>query len=60
LGGNKVKKIKFVDSKKDNLIQLADMCVGAITRSYKPNTRANHDRWRKMIEGKIADTWEFK
>lgn len=60
LGGGKINKIKFVDSRQDNLIQLADMCVGAIMRSYKQDTRRNHDKWRKMIEGKIADTWDFK
>lgn len=56
----KIKKIKFVDSKTDSLIQLADMCAGAIARNYNPD-RPNSKYWlQKLIEmGKIEDIWNF-
>ena len=38
----------MLDSKKHNLIQLADMVVGAINRSYYPN-KTNHFRWRQAL-----------
>ena len=36
VGEHKIKKFKFIDSQQDSLIQLADMVVGAIARSYTP------------------------
>ena len=39
IGSDKVRKYKLVDSKKDNLIQLADMTVGAIARSFNDNRK---------------------
>lgn len=59
-GPGKIRKFRFVDSKADNLIQLADMCVGAISRSYRPGARDFHDRWRRMLRKRIDDVWEFK
>ncbi len=53
-----IKDVRLKDSKKDSLIQLADMCVGAIARSYR-NDRNNPDRWRKMLGHKIDDVWDF-
>ncbi len=58
IGPGKIAKLRFVDSRQDNLIQLADMVTGAIARSY--SGRANADRWRKMIATKIANVWNFK
>ncbi len=55
----KVANIKFADSHRDNLIQLADMAAGAIARSYRTDARKDADRWRKMLAGKIEDVWEF-
>lgn len=43
-GESKIKNLKFSDSKRDHLIQLADMCVGAIARSYNHKDKADH--WR--------------
>ena len=60
LGDGKVKDIKFVDSRSDNLIQLADMCAGAIARSYKIGTRTQCDRWRRTLRPAIEDVWEFR
>ena len=61
IGEHKIKKFKFSDSRKDNLIQLADMVVGAIARSYS-ETRKDADRWLNMLNqrGKIKNVWNFK
>jgi Protein of unknown function (DUF3800) len=59
LGGGRVKEIRFSDSRSDPLVQLADMCVGAIARSYKEE-RSDRLRWRDMIGSKIDDVWDFK
>lgn len=58
---HKIKKFKFTDSRKDNLIQLADLAVGAITRSYS-DTRKDANRWLDMLKrrGKIKNIWDFK
>jgi Protein of unknown function (DUF3800) len=34
LGRGRVKEIRFSNPKSDPLVQLADMCAGAIARSY--------------------------
>lgn len=39
IGPGKIKKIKFVDSKTDSLIQLADMCAGARTKLQSKSPR---------------------
>ena len=54
----KVKKVTFVDSKGDNLIQLADMVCGAIARGYS-EVRPD-DRWRRMLGRRVDDVWMFK
>jgi hypothetical protein len=61
IGQYKIKKFKFIDSKSDNLIQLADMVVGAIARSYSEN-RKNGNRWLTILKkkGKINNIWDFK
>lgn len=61
IGSNKLCKFKAVDSRKDNLIQLADMTVGAIARSYNEN-RKDNNRWLEMLKlhGKINDIWNFR
>ncbi|XDZ66457.1 DUF3800 domain-containing protein [Alphaproteobacteria bacterium LSUCC0684] len=49
-----VKQIGMRDSKKDNLIQLADMVAGAIARSlYQDNKNSN--RWRNKLKLKKSD-----
>jgi hypothetical protein len=55
---NKIAKVRFADSRRDNLIQLADMCTGAIARSYRTD-RKDARRWRAMLAPKIADIWDF-
>lgn len=56
----KIASVKFAESHRDNLIQLADMVVGAIARSYREGDRNEHDRWRKMLSGKIQNVWDFR
>jgi Protein of unknown function (DUF3800) len=54
-----IKHVKFKNSKNDVLVQLADMCTGAIARSYRPD-RPDHNKWRGMLANKIDDVWEFR
>ena len=42
------------------MIPLADMAVGAISKSYRSDGRKNHKRWRQMPCPKIEDIWNFK
>jgi hypothetical protein len=57
----KVVSVKFADSARDNLIQLADMVVGAIARSYKEGEDpAKSARWREALGRKLVNCWEFK
>lgn len=58
-GAGAIKHVRFADSANDRLIQLADMCAGAIARSYKRD-RSDADRWRDMLAPKIDDVWEFR
>lgn len=56
-----VSSVKFSDSQKDDLIQLAHMVVGAIARSYRTSEeRSKASRWRDMLNKKIHNCWEFK
>lgn len=54
-----VANVRFKDSKSDPLVQLSDMCVGAIARSFRPE-RSDKDRWRNMLKPRIDNIWEFK
>lgn len=52
------KDLKFRDSKKDVLIQLADMVTGAIYRSYnKDKTDSKH--YIEIIRNRIDNIWNF-
>lgn len=44
----RIKKVKMQESKRNNLLQLADYVAGAINRSVS-NKRKNKDKFRKMI-----------
>lgn len=61
IGQHKIKKIQLIDSKKDNLIQLADMVVGAVSRHYSQK-RTDASRWFMILKSKhrIKDIWDFK
>lgn len=56
----KIASVKFAESHRDNLIQLADMVAGAIARSYREGDRNEHDRWRKMLNSKVKNVWNFR
>lgn len=53
-----MKDFQLVDSKANVLIQMADMVAGAIRKSYNPEKP--EQVYRKIIEKKIEDCWEFK
>jgi len=54
-----IKSITMKDSKNDPLVQLADMCVGAVARSFRTD-RPDHNRWRSMLRTKMDDVWRFE
>jgi len=60
LTNHEIAKLKFVDSKRANLIQLADMVVGAIARHYNPNKQDS--TWLDILgKGKrLIEIHEFK
>jgi hypothetical protein len=58
LGAGKVKSIQFSNSTSDRLVQLADMCAGAIARSFN-HERRDRNRWRDMLGPKVEHVWEF-
>ena len=53
-----IKEYGMKNSENDNLIQLADMVVGAIARSYYPS-KSNHDRWRRKLKLKKDEIIEI-
>lgn len=61
ISSESVRKVSLKDSRKDGLIQLADMTAGAIARSYRTD-RADSNRWRSQLQrqGKIENVWEFR
>jgi len=61
LRDGQIGKFKFVDSKSDNLIQLADMCSGAILRAHRNDPRRNAV-WLQALRraGRIRDLWSFR
>lgn len=54
-----VKDCRFSNSANDALVQLADMCAGAIARSYRTD-RADRRRWRDMLRPRIDNVWQFR
>ena len=57
--GSVINDMKFVNSKNDNLIQLADMVAGSILRSTQSN-KTDKDEYLKVIKKRIEDIWCFK
>lgn len=56
-----IEKFTFVDSRKDNLIQLADMCAGAINRAHRNDLRRDQTWYRALGRaGRIDDLWPFR
>ncbi len=54
-----VKNLRLVDSKTNQLIQMADMIAGTIRR-YKEAEKTDAPKYWKIIESKIQDCWDFK
>lgn len=59
LRGSIIKDMKFVNSKNDNLIQLADMVAGSILRSTQKD-KSDNFVYLKAIKKRIGDIWYFK
>jgi len=57
--GGVIKDMKFVNSKNDNLIQLADMVAGSILRTTQPDKTDSKD-YLKVIQKRVEDIWSFK
>lgn len=54
-----VESLKFVDSKENVLVQLADMIVGSVRRSYDI-VKNDREVYKKIINKKIENEWKFK
>jgi hypothetical protein len=50
--------LRFVDSRCDDFIQLADMCVGAVARAFR--SPGQGDRWLRMLEPRTEEIWQFR
>ncbi len=53
-----IQKLKIVDSKRDVLIQLADMVAGTLRR-YAEGQKADRKEYRAMIQKRIENVWNF-
>ena len=51
-------EIKFADSKKDSLIQVADVIAGSVARFVKADV-ANAEKFFKLLEDKIVQIYEL-
>jgi hypothetical protein len=54
-----MKNLRFKDSKRDVLIQMADMIAGSLRR-YFDKTQSDWDEYRKLNKRHEVDIWEFK
>lgn len=50
--GGRIRSVRMSDSAHDPLMQLADMCIGAITRAERDREHA--ERWKRMLAPRIA------
>lgn len=57
--GSVIKDMKFVNSKSDSLIQLADMVAGSILRTTQP-VKTDNSEYLKVIKKRVEDIWYFK
>lgn len=55
---NVIQDLKFVDSKRNVLIQLADMVTGSINRKYSAD-KLDSSIYLDIIRNRIEDIWEF-
>jgi len=54
-----MKNCKLIDSKSDELIQVADMIAGCIRRSYDKSKKGSID-YKSLIKKHIEDEWKFQ
>lgn len=54
-----IKDVRMVNSHSDVLVQLADMIAGTIRR-FAEQQKSDAIVYRKLIEKRIEDVWEFK
>lgn len=54
-----IKNCKLVNSKNNVLIQMADMVVGSIRRSYDIE-KTDHKIYKNIVKKHIEDEWKFK
>lgn len=52
-----IQNCKFVDSKRDSLIQLADMAAGCFYRNYHP--QRGNKQFLRCLSRRVEDCWEF-
>lgn len=57
--GGVIKDMKFVNSKNDSLIQLADMVAGSILRSTQV-IKTDKQEYLNIIKRRVEDIWDFK
>lgn len=57
--GKRTKDVVFRNSKNEPLVQLADMCAGAIARSRRAD-RSDRWRWFNKLRPRIDDVWDFR
>lgn len=58
-GPGKIRDVTLKNSKTNDMIQLADMCAGAIHRCFKHGSRDDSSRWKKKLQPRIRDIWTF-
>lgn len=54
----KISKVELVNSYKESLIQLADLVVGSILRTYQSN-KSDSQRYREILGKRIEDVRNF-
>jgi len=57
--GERIREVSFARSQSDPLVQLADMCAGAIARSFRRD-RPKPMRFRSLLGKRIVNVWVFK
>jgi hypothetical protein len=52
-----IAELRMVDSRRDEPLQLADMCVGAVARAFRQPSGA--DRWLRLLEARLEELSTF-